>query len=439
MEQKRYKTKPLECWNKAKELRLKHYRDVAEAKEKGKLLVGGTVVWLALPAGLGDYEFFCGEPYAASMAAQDTTLSMECMEAAEARGFSRDMCAYMRNYWGSMYLNRFFYGGSFPKPDFYLQYCICDMHGKWYQLVAEHRDIPYFPVDNLTCPPGTQGQEARLQFLTDQLLEAIEWMEKITGKEYNDERLMEVVNNDIVCSSRWAEICLLNQATPAPLDLKTIYGLYDVCLNMRYKKECAEFYQEALEEVRDRVANQIAAVATERFRMFHDNFPIWSFLKMYKHLEEFGAACIGSFYSFGLGGALREREDGTFYAATIPQKGITFRNREEVVKFLAGWYLIHTLSQYLHYPLARGQALVRLLKAWHAQAMIMHLNRGCPGNSIGQLEQKLILQKAGIPVLTYEANSTDSREVDEKEILDRIDAFMESQGLVKLAEHSQKN
>ena len=32
-----YKTEPLKCWNKAKEIRLKYYKEYAEAKDNGGL------------------------------------------------------------------------------------------------------------------------------------------------------------------------------------------------------------------------------------------------------------------------------------------------------------------------------------------------------------------------------------------------------------------
>ena len=33
---RRYKTQPLECWGKAKELRLRHYKGIVAARERGR-------------------------------------------------------------------------------------------------------------------------------------------------------------------------------------------------------------------------------------------------------------------------------------------------------------------------------------------------------------------------------------------------------------------
>ena len=72
----------------------------------------------------------------------------QCMEATEKKGYARDLCSYMRNYWGSLLLDRYAFGGPFPKPDFIWQDHICCSHAKWYQVVTDiEPEIPYFCVD----------------------------------------------------------------------------------------------------------------------------------------------------------------------------------------------------------------------------------------------------------------------------------------------------
>ena len=57
-------------------------------------------------------------------------------------------------------------------------------------------------------------------------MDGIDWMQKVTGREYNDELFCEAVYNDMRLTSKWAEICMLNRTVPAPLDEKSIYSLY---------------------------------------------------------------------------------------------------------------------------------------------------------------------------------------------------------------------
>lgn len=109
-----YKTAPLKSWGKAKELRLNHYRNLHEAKQKGWLRVtGGVEGFTPLLAGLGDFAYLGAEPWGASIAV-DPIFAQQCAEAIEARNFARDLCSYMRNYWGSIILNKSPTGRSMP-------------------------------------------------------------------------------------------------------------------------------------------------------------------------------------------------------------------------------------------------------------------------------------------------------------------------------------
>ena len=101
-----YKTEPLKCWKKAKELREQYYINYARCKETGGIRWSGSAWALdAIPAGLGnDVYSLTGEPYGAAVAL-DKKLNQECQNAAESAGFARDLCAYMRTYWGSLYLD----------------------------------------------------------------------------------------------------------------------------------------------------------------------------------------------------------------------------------------------------------------------------------------------------------------------------------------------
>jgi benzoyl-CoA reductase subunit B len=121
-----YETRPLECWRVAKEIRENFYRDYAQAHEKGGIRwAGGAWTFGAIPCGLGDDVYsLTSEPYAASIAA-DKKFSTRCLEASERAGYARDLCSYMRNYWGSVILDEYLWGGRFPKPDFIWQDHIC--------------------------------------------------------------------------------------------------------------------------------------------------------------------------------------------------------------------------------------------------------------------------------------------------------------------------
>jgi len=433
----KYPTEPLKCWPKAKELRRKYYENYAKAHEKGGLRwTGGAWAFDAIPAGLGDDVYpLTGEPYGASIA-HNPDFSLECMEAAERAGFARDLCAYMRNYWGSILLNKYAFGGEFPKPDFIWQAHICCSHAKWYQVASElEGGIPMFCID-VSVGPYETVDEQKINYLVEQMLEGIEWLEKTTGRKYDDEKLIEAVYNECRATSLWAEVCCLNKNVPAPLEEKTMYSLYVLLTLHKSSREIADFYEELRDEVKDRVERGIAASEYEQCRVITDTQPPWAFLDVFRHLQKtYGCISVGSLYTFGLCGMFEVKENGEWGPRTTPQeKGIKIKTREEALRILADWNLARPEWQHFYSPHHKSEMLLRIVKEWKVDGVLLHFNRGCEGLSLGIAENRLALQQAGIPVMPFEGNMGDWREFDKERTLARIDAFMESLGVKRLDE-----
>ncbi len=429
----KYPTEPLKCWNKAKEIRQKYYADYAAAKDNGGLRwTGGAWSFDAIPAGLGDDVYpITGEPYAASIAF-NKKFSLRCLEEAESRGWARDLCAYMRNYWGSMYLDEYNDGGKYPKPDFAFQDHICCSHAKWYQHVAEYKNIPYFCID-VSVGPYKDLDENRLMFVLNQMHESIEFLEKATGRKYDDEKLIQAVKNDCESTSLWAEICALNKAVPAPLDEKSMYSLYVLDTLQKSGGAVVEFYRELRDEVKDRVERGIAATPNEICRVMSDTQPPWGFLNIFRYMEKFGTVSIGSLYTFGLEGIWEDKPDGTWGPRTTPMElGIPMETRDQALRILADWNLSKPEWQHFYDADLKSKMMVRIAKEWKLDGVMLHMNRGCEGLSCGIAENRIALIESGIPVMTFEGNMGDEREFDAGKTRDRIDTFMETLGVAEI-------
>ncbi|MFC1974268.1 2-hydroxyacyl-CoA dehydratase subunit D [Chloroflexota bacterium] len=433
--EKRYEGKPLDCWDKAKELRLEHYRDIITAKENGKILIGGCASsCLALPAGLGDYVYFGGEPYGATVSL-DTPFSIECMEAAEARGISRDMCAYMRNYMGSMFLDRFQFGGEgFPKPDFFFTRNFCTAgHAKWYQLVSDYEGIPVYAYDEPVGPIASEKVENQIDYISEQLYDGIEWMEKITRVTYDDEKLIRALKNFFRTEVLWGEICLLNATVPAPIDLKAMLALMPVSMLRRHEECAVDFMKLLRDEVKERIASGIAAVPTERYRLVTDVSPPWHFLKMLRYVEGYGAVFVGAMDYTINSGEVEFSDEGTPIAAKTPDElGWPLRTREDAVRAVARWTVEGSLHQLVTSREKGDLMLLGLARHWQANAVVLHINRGCLPMAVGLPGTGRYLQRAGYPVMMYEANFGDCRDTDGTQVLDCFDSFLESQKVTRM-------
>ena len=430
----KYPTEPLKLWKKAKELREQYYLNYAKAKDNGGLRWSGSAWALdALPAGLGEDVFsLTGEPYAAAIS-HDRKFAKECMDAAESYGFARDLCSYMRIYWGGMHLDKYLFGGKFPKPDFIFQTQICCSHSKWYQHVSSVEQVPQFYVD-VGVGPYKDMTDARLDYVVGQLNEGIEFLEQSTGRKFNDELFIKAVRNEMRSTSRWADICALNKVKPAPLDEKTMYSLYVLATLSKSSQWCADFYDELYEEVKDRAARGIAAVPNETVRMMSDTQPPWSFLKIFRYLETFGAVSVGSLYTFALEGIWETKDDGSWGGRTLPwNKGIEMNDRQTALRLYADWNLSKPQWQHFYDPRLKTELMLRIVKEWQVDGVMLHLNRGCEGLSMGIMENRMGIAKAGVPIMTFEGNMGDEREFDEVRTQARVDAFMEQLGLRRQA------
>ena len=444
MAQQKYKLEPLKIWSKAKELRKEFYRDFLEAKERGGIrYAGGTVAFHAIAAGLGrDVYNLCGEPYGATAAFAEP-FGIAAQEACDKAGIPRDLCAYMRNYWGSILLDKFISTdgtviSGWPKPDFFFTTHICCCHAKWYQFAGELEEgIPLYAVDLMLIDPRDNDDRFQLSvdYATQQVNEAIEWMEKVTGRKWSLELFCEAAENEIASRSLWAEICTYNQAIPAPLEEKTMFSLYVFNTMCPHWKTSVDFYKELKDEIIDRIDRGIAAVYPEQFRFVSDCQPPWAFLKIFRFLEEeFGAVSVGSLYSLGFG-SWQLGEDGAMIPAkTLEDQGIDLKSKngeeavrtyvEQVIRGFNGASVFQTSR-------IKGELMKQVYKQWKAQAVIIHLNRGCEGLSLGQMQDKLDLAKEGIPAFTYEGNMGDPRDFDLARVKDKIETFMENMGAAR--------
>ncbi|TKJ21612.1 MAG: benzoyl-CoA reductase, bzd-type, subunit O [Promethearchaeota archaeon Loki_b32] len=435
MTETKYPMEPLKCWNNAKILRENYYRDFAEAHDKGGLRwAGGAWSFDAIPAGLGeDIYSLTGEPYGATVAFNDK-LALECQEAAEAKGFARDLCSYMRNYWGSILINKYAwpqFSEEFPKPDFIWQDHICCSHAKWYQVASDlEGGIPMFSID-VSVGPYEERTEHKINYIVGQMHDGIKWLEKITGRDYDDELLIKAVKNEFRSCHYWAAICELNKAIPAPLDEKSMYSLYVLGTLRKSAQWAADFYEKELyPEVKDRVERGIAAVGNERCRIMTDTQPPWAFLRIFRYLEHYGCVSIGSLYTFGLIGLWEDKEDGSWGPKTIPDIEIT--NRDEALRALADWNLSKPEWQHFYHPKLKSDMMIRIANEWKLDGVFLHFNRGCEGLSLGIAENRLAIQQSGIPTMPFEGNMGDEREFDLERTMKRVDAFMESLEIEKI-------
>ncbi|MFQ5826866.1 MAG: 2-hydroxyacyl-CoA dehydratase, partial [Dehalococcoidia bacterium] len=421
-----YETKPLECYQYMKEVRRNYVRRLWSAKDRGgAVFVGGYADLTSLPMGLGDINPFGFGPYFARIL-RDKRLAIQCHEAMESRGFGHDICGTLRTNLGSAYLNfqNRAPSGEYVHPDFILEVHMCEAQSKTAQLYAEHYKVPMFSID-MPMVPSEHDPRIKRNYLAAQLYEAIDWMQKVTGKEFQDELFLKAVRNEWRSRWYWARTCELQKATPAPLDLRLLNSYAAMTLTSNRTNEGANAIQMLYEETEQRVRDKVASLATERCRLLHEGQPPYYYPPFLKFPREFGATVIGGRTIFTLFGAFMVDDEGVYHIAQPPwERGQELRTREDGVKAL-----VELFTEYARQPPdfligPKIKEVPRVAQDWHADGVILHQDISCKGGAAGLVESRHALQEVGIPTMLYEASNPDPRDLSEAQVMDRLESFL---------------
>jgi len=429
------KAAPLECFKKGKELREQLFHEVVTAREDGKLVISGSVgMPISLVAGFGDFAFIGGDTYASNVSS-NPEMAIKAAEAVERMGYARDMCGYFRADMGSVLLNFYLFGGEYPRPDFCFSSHDCESRSRWTQAVAEHFDAPLFVLDVPMTPLG-ERKEDRLRYMTSQLYDIIAQIEKVTGREFNDEKFIQALHNEYETKKLWAEIFTLNAAIPAPLNLRAQISFMALVWMRPDDKRVIDFLKILKDEVKYRIDKGIGIIPGEKGRLMLDGSPPYYGFDVFKYIEEaYRVVWVGSyFYAWAIGLYGTDKDGGLIPGKTLKERGTPLANRDDAIRALLeisetddgiciggvnnSWETI-------------GDTLLKFVKLWKVDGFVFEFNRSCPGAMMGTRETQLILQEAGVPVTSFEASNTDPREFDSKDIMHSLDRFMEILGFKK--------
>ena len=429
-----WETRPLECWQLAKEIRRSYDGAIAG---KDKVLGQGMTSWAldwasAFPA----IRVVEDNPVGAMMAAQDEPFARKARLASEVRGWGREICGYHNTCWGAQFLGETSDGNAFPERYFTVPFpCVCDSHIKRGQQCRDFKPIARWTND-FTMYIGERDEkreEAMLDHRNYNTLKLLNEMEVVFGQKLDDEMLFELARNYSDIADIRSEIAYFMTFKPTPLTVKDLYSFFQLRPSPKMGPDVlANFWKSLRDEVEFRVKNKIAAVGSERFRWLEAHPPPWHFLKYYRYMERYGAVCLGSQYS-----NLRELKiapDGSYTVRGYTEPafpdgfGNELTTREDVVRFMTTpdarsprhWKIEEYIEPY---------KLNEMMKIYNCDGALLGIWRAGVGCTLTRKEQAMRLRKEGYSVMVYEgAQPGDRVDLDEKRMLEQLDNWMESLG-----------
>lgn len=343
---------------------------------------------------------FYPENYGAMCGA--SRMSVSLCEAAEQRGYSRDLCSYALTDIGSGFTGK---GpiGRLPRPDFLI--CgnnICGTVIKWYEIQARALNVPLFFLDTPFIHDDLH--EHNLRYVEKQMGAYVSFLEEQMKRPFPERRFQKVVTRSYETISLWREILDLSRNRPAPFAAFDAFIHMAPIVTLRGTLWAVRYYKKLKRELEERVRTKAGAFAREEIRLIWDNIPIWYDIRnLSRLLSSNGAVLVADTYTS---------------AWAMEEPNLTYS-----LEAMARAYATIHLNRSLKYKI---QKMANLIEKYGADGFIMHSNRSCKPYSLGQYDMRReVMRLTGKPGLIIEADHTDSRSYSPQQVEKQIRMFLE--------------
>ncbi|HUX97982.1 MAG TPA: 2-hydroxyacyl-CoA dehydratase family protein, partial [Candidatus Deferrimicrobium sp.] len=289
----------LQTGRETRGLIMEFYQGMLKAKKEGK-----PIIWIPPLGGIAeilyamDVQPVIPEHFGPLCAAMN--LAPKYFEASEARGYSRDLCGYLRAELGYLYDS---FGKKtlfdLPKPDLLIAFVGCMSNFKTWQGFQDFFQVPTFWMDQgVFGGPGglIMNAEAAIEYGVLMFRRIVSFIEKYTGRKLDEDRLKEVAKLSDRASELFGEIQDFRKIVPAPYTMSDISIMFPM-VALTGTQKAVDFLTKVRDEVKERVEQGIGAIENERFRLLWDNVPIWHNIKLFHYFEQKGAAVVADTYT----------------------------------------------------------------------------------------------------------------------------------------------
>jgi benzoyl-CoA reductase/2-hydroxyglutaryl-CoA dehydratase subunit BcrC/BadD/HgdB len=336
-------------------------------------------------------------------------MATDMLPIADAQGYSPEICSYLRADIGA-YLNKTTplsksYKGiaGVPKPDVLVfNTNQCRDVQDWFTWYAKKLDVPVIGVH--THRGIGKVTQNHIPSIAKQLEDLINPLEYISGKKFEIDELKRVIALSRECSILWEKVLNTARNVPAPFTFfdGTIHMAPAVV--MRGTPRANDYYKLLLEELEERIANNIAAVNDERHRIYWDGMPIWGRLRDHSELfSGLGANVLASTYC-----------NSWIFSAFDPDDPFNSMARAYTELFIV------RSDDY------KETYIKEMLNSFKVDGIIYHDAKCCPNNSNASygMPQRLE-QQTGVPSLIINADLNDLRLISDEQTNTNVEAFIE--------------
>ena len=397
--------KEFESSKKMKAVMQSYFMELMDGPKQGKKTAWCTSVGPAeLLHALG-FNVFFPENHGAMLGA--TRMATDLIPLANARGFSPDICSYLTADIGSHLkgetpLQKMKMPGP-PKADVLVfNTNQCRDVKDWFQWYAREWDVPCVGIHT----PRSIGEldQSIIDDVARQMEALVGPLEEVAGRKLDVDRLREVIDLSRQCTVLWKAVLQTAANVPSPVTFFDGTTLMGPAVVLRGRQDAVDYYKVLLAELERRVADGVAAVEGEQFRIYWEGMPIWGKLRaLSTQFLELRACVAASTYCNSW--IFEDLDPADPFASMARAYSSIFICRSEDRK-----------ERYIQ----------EMVETFKIDGILYHDAKTCPNNSNSRYGMPQRLEKKlGKPFLVVNGDLNDLRLYSEEQTRTNVEAFVE--------------
>lgn len=378
---------------------------------------GKPVVWIAIVVPielLKGFDLVVAVPENHSAMCAAKKVGVKQAEAAEAEGFSMDLCSYARIDLGTSFKQG---EGSpsngLPKPDLLISNNNnCSLLVKWFDIYRKRYGIPHFNMDVPFCYKPQQKKD--LEYIIAQYHDLITLIEDLTGQTFQIDEVKRAIQYTNEAISHWKRF--LSFASHHPSGITA----FDTFLHMgpyltwhRGTSEMVNHFKLLADETEKQIQNDIYPVPNEKYRLLWDNIAPWHQLRpMSTRLAELNANIVYATYTSCLG-TIEGKVDKYELNSENPYESLARVQNATVCPY--GLKL-------------RFEAMSEMINRFDIHGVVFTSNFSCKVYSIMQYDLMQQIKEAfpDISCVMINVDHADVRKYNEDKVFLKIEALLEA-------------
>jgi benzoyl-CoA reductase/2-hydroxyglutaryl-CoA dehydratase subunit BcrC/BadD/HgdB len=217
-----------------------------------------------------------------------TRMAADLIPAANAMGYSPDICSYLTSDIGSYIkkqtpLTKAYGIEKVPTPDVLVYNTNqCRDVQDWLSWYGNEFKVPVIGIQ--THRGVTSVTDDIVTSVQRQLHDLVKPLEEIAGKKMDMDELRHTVGLSRECSELWKKVLDTAAAIPSPITFFDGTIHMGPAVVLRGTPQAVDYYKILLHELRQRITDGIAAVENEKYRIYWEGMPIWGRLRTHSEL-----------------------------------------------------------------------------------------------------------------------------------------------------------